>query len=150
MLLKHMPEVEAMRFLHDVVDVCHLERKLKQRFPGDDEEVVKEVRICVCVLVCLCACLLSCVCVCVCVCVCLCLRLCVCACALKPSLPHLYKPVERARSPLRILQTKRFDHVTILNTLAYTEEFAQVHLGSIYLLSCPKDLGSPCIYLYAV
>ena len=45
MLLKHMPEVEAMRFLHDVVDVCHLERKLKQRFPGDDEEVVKEVRL---------------------------------------------------------------------------------------------------------
>ena len=24
------------------------------------------------------------------------------------------------------------------------------NLGSIYLLSCPKDLGSPCIYLYAV
>ena len=36
-----MPEVEAMRFLDDVVDVCHLERKLKQTFPG--KKVVEEV-----------------------------------------------------------------------------------------------------------
>ena len=48
-LLKHMPEVEAMRFLHDVVDVSQLEGKLKQNFPGDGEKVVEEVRLCVCV-----------------------------------------------------------------------------------------------------
>ena len=45
-LLKHMPEVEAMQFLDDVVDVCHLERKLKQKFPGDGNKVVEEVRVC--------------------------------------------------------------------------------------------------------
>ena len=52
-LLKHMPEVEAMRFLDDVVDVCHLERKLKQKFPGDGNKLVEEVRlyesVCVCI-----------------------------------------------------------------------------------------------------
>ena len=53
-LLKHMPEVEAMRFLDDVVDVCHLERKLKQKFPGDGSKVVEEVRLCECVCVCVC------------------------------------------------------------------------------------------------
>ena len=41
MLLKHMSEVEALRFLHDVADVAHLERKLKQKFLG--EKVVQEV-----------------------------------------------------------------------------------------------------------
>ena len=46
-LLKHMPEVEAMRFLHDVVDVCHLESKLNQKFPG--EKVMEEVCVCLCV-----------------------------------------------------------------------------------------------------
>ena len=45
-LLKHMPEVEAIQFLDDVVDVCHLERKLKQKFPGDGNKVVEEVRFC--------------------------------------------------------------------------------------------------------
>ena len=44
-LLKHMPEVEALRFLHDVADVCHLERKLKKNFP--DGTVVEEVPLCV-------------------------------------------------------------------------------------------------------
>ena len=52
-LLKYMPEVEAMRFLDDVVDVSHLERKLKQKFPGDDNKLVEEVRlyesVCVCI-----------------------------------------------------------------------------------------------------
>ena len=52
-LLKYMPEVEAMRFLDDVVDVCHLERKLKQKFPGDGNKLVEEVRlyesVCVCI-----------------------------------------------------------------------------------------------------
>ena len=52
-LLKHMPEVEAMRFLDDVVDVCHLERKLKQKFPGDGNRVVEEVRLCESVCVCI-------------------------------------------------------------------------------------------------
>ena len=51
MLLKHMPEVEAMRFLHDVVDVSQLGGKLKRKFPG--EKVVEEVCVCVCVCVCL-------------------------------------------------------------------------------------------------
>ena len=52
-LLKYMPEVEAMRFLDDVVDVSHLERKLKQKFPGDGNKLVEEVRlyesVCVCI-----------------------------------------------------------------------------------------------------
>ena len=34
LLLRHMPEAEALMFLHDVVDVSHLERKLKKGFPG--------------------------------------------------------------------------------------------------------------------
>ena len=55
-LLKHMPEVEAMRFLHDVVDVSQVEGKLKQKFPG--EKVVKEV--CVCVCLCVSVCVLVC------------------------------------------------------------------------------------------
>ena len=45
MLLKHMPEVNALQFLHDVVDVCHLDRKLKKNFP--DGKVVEEVPLCV-------------------------------------------------------------------------------------------------------
>ena len=44
-LLKHMSEVEAMRFLHDVVDVSQLEDKLKQNFPGDGDKVVEEVHL---------------------------------------------------------------------------------------------------------
>ena len=34
MLLRHMPEAEALRFLHDVVDVPQLESKLKRDFLG--------------------------------------------------------------------------------------------------------------------
>ena len=51
-LLKHMPEVEAMQFLDDVVDVYQLERKLKQKFPADGNTVVEEVRLCESVCVC--------------------------------------------------------------------------------------------------
>lgn len=40
--LRHMPEAEALRFLHDVVDVHQLERKLTKNFSG--EKVVEEVR----------------------------------------------------------------------------------------------------------
>ena len=41
MFLRHMSEAEALRLLHDVVDVHHLERKLKQNFSG--EKVLEEV-----------------------------------------------------------------------------------------------------------
>ena len=44
-----------MQFLDDVVDVYHLERKLKQNFPGDGNKVVEEVRLCEYV----CACVLG-------------------------------------------------------------------------------------------
>ena len=42
LLRRHMSEAEALRFLHDVVDVHQLERKLTQKFSG--EKVVEEVR----------------------------------------------------------------------------------------------------------
>ena len=51
-LLKHMPEIEARQFLDEVVDVCHLERKLKQKFPGDGNIVVEEVSLCESVCAC--------------------------------------------------------------------------------------------------
>ena len=50
-LLKHMPKVEALRFLHDVVDLSQLEYKLKHDFSGDGEKVMEQVCMCVCVRV---------------------------------------------------------------------------------------------------
>ena len=44
-LLRHMPEAEALRFLHGVVDVSGLGRKLQKRYQG--EKVVEEVPLCV-------------------------------------------------------------------------------------------------------
>ena len=52
-LLKHMPEVEAMRFLHNVVDLSQLECKLKDtNFSGDGEKIVEEVRMYMCTCIC--------------------------------------------------------------------------------------------------
>ena len=47
MLLRHMPEAEALRFLHDVVDVPQLESKLKRDFLGTEmlEEVAPFCRV---------------------------------------------------------------------------------------------------------
>ena len=49
-LLKHniMPEVEAMRFLHDLVDIYEVVDKLKLKFPGDTDLLADEVRLFLC------------------------------------------------------------------------------------------------------
>ena len=74
MLLKQrvMPEAEAMRFLHGVVDMAELADKLKKRFLDNGDMLVEEVRLCVCVCVCVCICVFVPVCVCMCVCSCVC------------------------------------------------------------------------------
>jgi len=44
-LLEHrvMPEAEAMRFLHGIVDMAQLAGKLKQKLPDDADRLVEEV-----------------------------------------------------------------------------------------------------------
>ena len=47
-LKKYMREVEALRFLHNVVNLDELKCKLKgKNFPGNGEKIVEEVRLCI-------------------------------------------------------------------------------------------------------
>ena len=46
-LKKYIREVEAMKFLHNVVSLKQLASKLKQNSRGNGEEIMKQVRLCI-------------------------------------------------------------------------------------------------------
>ena len=57
-----MPEAEAMRLLHGVVDTAELVDKIKRKFPDEDKDnvVVDKVRPCARARACMCMCVCVC------------------------------------------------------------------------------------------